>query len=580
MPEAGSTDAQPSSDAAAAIATHGSLRVRVFMRSIRCKGRTKKTSANAALGGELDPDTDGWGRMKVAAPGGSFSTMRLALFSAGVAIVLSTSGSATANGRYPASNKVVFSPSDPELVVVRATYGVLLSKDLGTTWTWICESALGLPATTEEDPPLGVTAAGSIVVGTQTPVGGLDVSSDMGCTWSCEGGALTGQNIVDITVVPEASHSVIALASTFVFDDGESSADAGPMSDTQLFESTDDGATWTAFGAPIDPTLLVDSVEVANDDPNRVYVSATRGFGPSRTGWLLVSNDAAATWTAQPVPLNYSGRNQADVFIGGVDPTDADRVYLRTDGQSDLLVSEDAGMTFQSVLSFVGEMLGFALSSDGSTIYAGGVEDGLSVGTRDSMTFAHTSSVDVQCLAYQGGSLWACASDDVSGFVVGVSADDGATFTPKLHLDSASAPIACEAQDPFACWADASSAQCSGGPFATLCSLTGCEGDAAGASVGGALAEVDASTAGSPSAPDGAATTSASTPETTGPTSQDAGRGAAGGETDHRAGSGGCATPARGASTVDSSFGYAIGAAVLVLRRIRRRQRRRALTSR
>jgi len=499
---------------------------------------------------------------------------RLALVLASFATVatfISISRSTAANGRYPASNKIVFAPEDANLVLVRATYGVLLSTDQGATWTWICESALGLPPTTEEDPPLGVTAGGALVVGTQTPVGGLDVSDDMGCTWSCVSGALAGQNIVDVTVRPDTPHTVLALASTFVFSDGGSSIDAGPMSETQLFESTDDGATWNAFGTPIDPTLLVDSVEVASTDPNRVYVSATRGFGPSRTGWLLVSTDAGATWNEQPVPLDYSGRNEADLFIGAVDPTDADRVYLRTDGESELFVSDDAGATFQSVLSFVGEMLGFALSPDGTKIYAGGVEDGLSVGERDSMTFVRSSSIDVQCLTAEGNALWACASDDVSGFVAGVSADDGMTFTPKLHLDSASAPIACQAQDPVACWADASSVQCSGGPFTTLCALTGCEDDAAGASVGdfvGGMADASVASSSSSgdaeSAPPGGASSG----------SESAGRtGAAARSADS------CAHAARSpnASTIDLALVSAIGLGAIARRRTSpQRQRRRA----
>ena len=37
----------------------------------------------------------------------------------------------------------------------------------------------------------------------------------------------------------------------------------------------------------------------------------------------------------------------------------------------------------------------------------------------------------VQCLATRGDELWTCSAE-VSGFVLGVSTDDGATFTAKL----------------------------------------------------------------------------------------------------------------------------------------------------
>jgi hypothetical protein len=53
------------------------------------------------------------------------------------------------------------------------------------------------------------------------------------------------------------------------------------------------------------------------------------------------------------------------------------------------------------------------------------------------------STIAVQCLATRGGELWAC-SDAKSGFIVGVSKDDGAHFCPKMkEITSVSAPMAC-----------------------------------------------------------------------------------------------------------------------------------------
>jgi uncharacterized protein (TIGR03382 family) len=131
-------------------------------------------------------------------------------------------------------------------------------------------------------------------------------------------------------------------------------------------------------------------------------------------------------------------------------------------------------------------MLGFALSPDGSKIYAGGNIDGLYVGQRDTGTFAKTQSVvsgsdggpvdvHVECLATRGSELWACA-DEPSGFIAGVSTDDGATFEPRLHLGSVGAAIPCEPGAPgaLACGADASASECSGQPLQQLCLNLGC----------------------------------------------------------------------------------------------------------
>src|SRR5271167_3521237 len=61
---------------------------------------------------------------------------------------------ASANGRIPAANRIVLSPTNPNLVIARATYGILPSYDTGRTWTFLCEDALGLPQMATEDPAI------------------------------------------------------------------------------------------------------------------------------------------------------------------------------------------------------------------------------------------------------------------------------------------------------------------------------------------------------------------------------------------------------------------------------------------
>jgi hypothetical protein len=391
---------------------------------------------------------------------------------------LLATGLASANGRMPAANRIIFSPSSPNIVVVRATYGLLPSSDNGRTWAFLCEDALGLPQMATEDPAMGLTASNALVTGLLSP-GGIQVSRDNGCNWSCAGGLLANEAIVDIAIRPDAPDTIVALTSNPL------SGDAGGGTYSQVFQSTDDGATWTPLGVALDPSALVTTIDVAASDPHRLYVSATRGFGPARTAALFASMDDGATWTEWPTPLDTTV--ETAIYIGGVDPLDADRVYLRTNGRSRLFVtaSSDAGLSFQTVLTLTGEMLGFALSPDGSKVFAGGEIDGLFVGDRSSLAFRRQSSVvagtgglardiHVQCLATRAGELWACA-DEPSGFIVGISTDDGATFSPRLHLDSVKAPVACAPGVPtaFACGADANASQC-GGPFAMLCATLGC----------------------------------------------------------------------------------------------------------
>jgi MYXO-CTERM domain-containing protein len=96
-------------------------------------------------------------------------------------------------------------------------------------------------------------------------------------------------------------------------------------------------------------------------------------------------------------------------------------------------------------------MKGFALSPDGSKVYAGGPNVGLYVASSADLQFKSvpeqlpdggTRTVHVQCLAARGNELWAC-SDEPSGFIVGTSTDDGVTFAAKLHLTTIAGAAAC-----------------------------------------------------------------------------------------------------------------------------------------
>src|ERR1700682_2834315 len=108
-------------------------------------------------------------------------------------IALLCSRPAAAHGRVPHSNQIVFSPNDPNVVITRATYAILPSQDNGRSWWFLCENVLGLPDNSPQDPALGFTANGILIAGNFAPTHGLNVSNDLGCNWTCVGGALAGQ---------------------------------------------------------------------------------------------------------------------------------------------------------------------------------------------------------------------------------------------------------------------------------------------------------------------------------------------------------------------------------------------------
>jgi hypothetical protein len=397
--------------------------------------------------------------------------------------LLAVSLRAEANGRFPYSNQFAFSTSDPNFILLRTTYGMLPSHDNGATWGFICEDALGLGPEAVEDPSIGLTANDSLIAGVSV---GLNVSADQGCNWACEGGPLAGQPVADVAVRPDTPSSAVAMTRAY-----QESDSAAQVVLSQVFQTTDNGVTWAALGVPLPSDVYVETVDVAKSDPNRLYVSGTRGFGSMKTAWLFVSMDQGATWTQDQLPSDlYDPSSEDSIFIGTVDPTNAGRLYIRssgilTGGQSRLTVADvaaDGTAAFRGEHTFEveagmglsGQMLGFALSPDGTKVYIGSETDGLWVASTSDFVFTQKSTLDVQCLATRNDELWACSAAS-SGFIAGVSTDDGATFTAKLPLiGTLTGPIACTANPQgAACDTNQNSSQCSAA-FQAFCAVNTC----------------------------------------------------------------------------------------------------------
>lgn len=327
-------------------------------------------------------------------------TRRMLALAAAAAIVALGVGDARANGRFPASSAMIFSPGDDARVIVRTTFGLVVSGDGGASWRWICERAIGFSG--PEDPSYVVTRSGAIVAGL---FDGLRVSRDGGCSWS----PVKTDASVFVDVTSRADGAVVALASSY-----DRYRDGGSTYKTQLWVSTDDARTFVPLGPRFDPTLLGETVEVAPSDPSRVYVSAVRGDGATRTGVILVSTDGGATWVERRSVLEAK---ELAPFIAAVDPKRADRIYVRTSAQPEaptrLLVSDDAAKSFRSLLGAKGPLLGFALSADGARVSAGGPDDGLYAGSVGDAALAHVVGPPprIQCLGLRGDVLWACSGE-------------------------------------------------------------------------------------------------------------------------------------------------------------------------
>lgn len=360
---------------------------------------------------------------------------------------------AHANGRFPQSNAVFFSKNEPDLVLMRATFGLVISHDRGKTWDWVCEESIGLTGT--EDPMFAVMPDGTYV---GSAFLGLTLSHDKGCSFSFAAGDLAQASFVDLTTRAAEPNRLVAFRSALDRLD-----DAGaPVYLSVLYETQDQAKTFTRLGSPFDGALLGHTVDLAPSDPDRIYVTGIRVAGTTTTALFLTSRDHGKTYEEHTIAL--VDKEQA-TYIAAVDPTNADRVYLRTaspipyggDGSGSpgrLLLTEDAGKTWRVLLSTKAALQGFALSRDQSKIFVGTVQDGLNVASTSDFSFKQISNREISCLGISDDGLWACSTER-SGFVLGLSKDEGATFEPKLHF--------CDIRGPVACGADAKTTQLCGG---------------------------------------------------------------------------------------------------------------------
>jgi hypothetical protein len=351
---------------------------------------------------------------------------------------------AHANGRMPGATALTIGAGDTDRIVVRATYGIVTSRDAGRTWNWICEQAIGVSG--ETDPPLVVTSDGTFVLA--SPKGGLLLSRDEGCTWSPGPSLFAETRAVDLASDPAAPSRAVAISSTV-----QSIDDQGLVTYSNVIgETTNDARSWQALGAlPAD--FAAETVEIAPSDPGRIYVSGTASDNPL-TGVVVRSRDGGATWDRFTLTLpDGSG----SVFISGIDPRDPDRLWIRVPARGDtfgffpasLLLSEDGGETFSFVARTDRAMFGFALSPDGTQLAYGGPFDGVYLGPSTGGTFTKVSTLGVRCLKWRPTGLYACASQPGDPFTLGLSPAGDGTFE-SLYDARTTCPEACTVGGSFA----------------------------------------------------------------------------------------------------------------------------------
>lgn len=336
------------------------------------------------------------------------------------AIVL-VAGAARANGRFPNAQQVVVGPgAASDVIALRTTFGLVVSRDGGRRFQWVCEAALfdPFPVSKTPDPAIAVTARGAVLYGFEWGVRSLEACGLEDATGVGEA------TVVDLATDP-AGETVWAVEGV----PGERNAVLRAPTDTLRFER---------LGVPPEPTLWL-TLDVAPSRTSRLYLTGSS----ERTGAPVFyrSDDGGRTLVA----LSSLPSTADSAFVSAVDPRDPAVLYVRTlEGLSSALYrSADGGATLQPVLRFTGTMDGFALDATGQTVWVGGPSDGLYRSDDGGRTFTQISPRGVFCLHHRAGALYACADWVTGAYALGRSTDGGGRFETVLRFESVDGAVAC-----------------------------------------------------------------------------------------------------------------------------------------
>jgi len=334
-----------------------------------------------------------------------------------------------AHGAFPDSGQLLVSSDRPNQIIVSANFGLLVSRDSGSTWRWVCENAIGPEPSLFQ---LGPSPAFKLLA---VSYNGLHVSADDACTWSLAGGALANASVLLAFPDPTNAQHVVAIARQ------RTDSGTGPM---VVVESVDGGATFGMTPLYIAASKdILSGVEVSRSEPDTMYATMYT-YETTPHPRLLRSVDRGGTWqTVDLVPV--VGEKTVRLIL--VDPRDADVVYLRIfDSPGDrLAIVRDGGATVELPLNLSGPMSAFLLRADGVIIVSTKEKGASFLSTDGGRTFsAWANAPGVRGLAEVDGTIYAAADNFKDGFAVGRSRDNGQTWEPLLRFNSICGPVACE----------------------------------------------------------------------------------------------------------------------------------------
>lgn len=323
------------------------------------------------------------------------------------------SAAAHAHGTTAGNAQLLADPGHPERLVVMTVFGLVTSGDAGTTWDWICPEVIGYY---DANPAFRVAPSGHILV---AHFEGMSVSPADGCGWTSAAG-LEQQSIHDLTV----------------FEDRVAAISCDVRARSCRYHESSDGVSFAQVGVNLPDGFVATTLDVG---PGRIYAAGLHDVAMMWQGELARSDDGGDTWTLAPLPAD--GFN-VPYLVGFVPP---DRLYLRVASTpAKLIFSDDGGATWNEIFAQSGALTSVALSPDGTRIVLSDRLDGTWRAETTSHAFERIGDRGAECLHWAPeGVLYGCFEQDIDGFFIGVSADEGASFTALFERPCLRGPLGC-----------------------------------------------------------------------------------------------------------------------------------------
>ncbi|HLL21136.1 MAG TPA: hypothetical protein VK427_03345 [Kofleriaceae bacterium] len=358
-------------------------------------------------------------------------------FVLGTAVVLALAGQALANGRAPQTSTITFRPGAESEILAGTSFGLLVSKDNGATWRWMCEDAL--PYGGAYDPDYEIMSSGAYFA---TTYDGLKENRD-GCVFAP-------------TVLAPPAPDIKFFSVTARGPDNTYYAAAADNKDSTIYKSTTEGLSFSPLAAVGMNGDWWQSLDVAPSDPMRLYLAGYRFVqipGGAKKEWLLfTSANGGMAWS--PLPLtSFTLMSNSTLEIAAVSKTNPLHVIARVTLEDNAIStgiyeSTNGGTSWTKLTSKSGE-IAVLLRQNGDLVIGTPNQDSF---VRKSGTMALerlVSAPHINCLVENtAGEVWACTQNygipqvPPDGYGI-MKSTDLATWTPVLRYQDIYEPVAC-----------------------------------------------------------------------------------------------------------------------------------------